>query len=526
LFFAAHLIVGLIAYKGYGIAADEPISRGNGRASLSYVRGQIARISGTREPTAAETRLLTRRDRDYGVFVEMPLAGLEHALGLEDSRQIYLMRHLATFVLFWSAVIAFFFLAKGRYDSWQLALVGSALLILTPRIFAHSFFNSKDIGFLSVFVFAMFTLRRFWLDRSALNASLHACASAAAITTRIGGVLIPVLTVLVIGPELLCRSSTRRLAQRTVGLVALYATLTALLTIALWPYLWQNPVGNFSSAFEAMSSFRWGGDVLFMGSFVPATELPWFYVPVWLVITVPVMYLLLFGVGSGSLLSAVWKSHFRITCRGKDHEDLIYLAIFLIPIVSAIALKSVLYDGWRHLFFVYPAFLLVALRGFAALLSGFKSSSAAELLRYACLILLGALGVSSVASAYWIGQNHPHQNVYFNVLAGDDVGRNFELDYWGLSYRQGLEHLLRTDDSPVIELGVASYPGRLNQSLLEEADRKRLRYVEPGEGKYFLSNHRFELEHDKYVNAQFPYSNLLWSIEVGSGTIMGAYAVD
>ena len=33
-------------------------------------------------------------------------------------------------------------------------------------------------------------------------------------------------------------------------------------------------------------------------------------------------------------------------------------------------------------------------------------------------------------------RDHPYQNVYFNLLAGSDKRHRFELDYWGLSYKE------------------------------------------------------------------------------------------
>ena len=49
--------------------------------------------------------------------------------------------------------------------------------------------------------------------------------------------------------------------------------------------------------------------------------------------------------------------------RNKELQDLLHLFIFFIPIFSIIILHSTLYDGWRHLYFIYPSFLMVSLSG-------------------------------------------------------------------------------------------------------------------------------------------------------------------
>ena len=45
-------------------------------------------------------------------------------------------------------------------------------------------------------------------------------------------------------------------------------------------------------------------------------------------------------------------------------EDTIYLILLFIPIIMVITLNSTLYNGWRHLYFIYPVFLLISIKGF------------------------------------------------------------------------------------------------------------------------------------------------------------------
>ena len=87
--------------------------------------------------------------------------------------------------------------------------------------------------------------------------------------------------------------------------------------------------------------------------------------------------------------------------------------------------------------------------------------------------------------------NHPFQNVYFNSLAGKNIRQNFELDYWGLSYKQGLEYILANDTSDIIYI---SDNMGVDLRILPDADRKRLMFTDvysnddPKSVKYFLTN--------------------------------------
>jgi hypothetical protein len=69
----------------------------------------------------------------------------------------------------------------------------------------------------------------------------------------------------------------------------------------------------------------------------------------------------------------------------------------------------------------------------------------------ACLFI-----VSLTVTSLQMIRYHPHQYAYFNFLAGKSVGQKFDLDYWGLSYRDGLEYIVNNDLRPVIKLAANS----------------------------------------------------------------------
>ena len=106
----------------------------------------------------------------------------------------------------------------------------------------------------------------------------------------------------------------------------------------------------------------------YFGSYVSSENVPWHYSIVWIFITTPILYLLLFLIGFYLISSRIIKRLLKIEkndslidlWRGnKELQDFIYLLILLVPIFSVIILNSTLYDGWRHLYFVYPSFLMI-----------------------------------------------------------------------------------------------------------------------------------------------------------------------
>ena len=66
------------------------------------------------------------------------------------------------------------------------------------------------------------------------------------------------------------------------------------------------------------------------------------------------------------------------------------------------------------------------------------------------ILLLSLLTFSG--PLYTIINMHPHQQVYYNSLAGKDPMKLFEGDYWGSSMRHGVEWILENDDSEQITI--------------------------------------------------------------------------
>jgi hypothetical protein len=165
---------------------------------------------------------------------------------------------------------------------------------------------------------------------------------------------------------------------------------------------------------------------------------------------------------------------------------------FLVCIAMVILLHPTLYDGWRHLCFVYPAFLFLAVFGWTTLLRA--ACLLAARTRHAISPFLLASAVPLVWTSWEMMRDHPYQNVWFNALAGLDIqtikGR-YELNYWGLSCRQGLEKLLAPDCSGRVSVLSETSPVAAGAMLLTPEQRARLHFVSRlEEADYYRSHYR------------------------------------
>jgi hypothetical protein len=138
-------------------------------------------------------------------------------------------------------------------------------------------------------------------------------------------------------------------------------------------------------------------------------------------------------------------------------------------------------------------------------------------------VLAAALAAAVAANMFEVAafmvRYHPHQNVYFNALAGGPRGAHgkFELDYWGLSYRQGLEFVLESDAAARIPVHAATAAGRYNADILKPADRMRIVFVEDVENaKYHVTNFRWDRE-------RFAPEAEAYTVRIDGAPIMAVY---
>jgi hypothetical protein len=99
--------------------------------------------------------------------------------------------------------------------------------------------------------------------------------------------------------------------------------------------------------------------MLFEDKRIISDKVPWYYIPKWIFISSPLIVLLGIVLSPWLLVSKQYKMA-MITF-------LFFAAIF--PVAYVIYKKSPLYDGWRHLFFVYPPLVVLSALTFISIIA-------------------------------------------------------------------------------------------------------------------------------------------------------------
>jgi len=502
IFFIALFSLGAVIYRDYGLSVDDPIQRYFGKVNYLYiVKGDqsLMNIGG---------------GRYYGPIFEILLYSVTTS---PDVDQMYYTRHLFTYFTFVTGVFVFYLLIRKILKKDWLALAGGLALVLSPRIFADAFYNTKDIPFMVAFIFAMYTLIRYLDQPSIKNILLHALTCAFLIDIRIPGLAIVVITIGFLVMDLLFnRRKSSQLMILGVSQILIYIVACTGLVIIFWPNLWHDPIGQFMAAFKEMSHYPLDATVLFKGTYVSTFNLPITYIPTWITISTPLVFMAGFGAGLVSSAGEIFFLPGRVFDREKRNM-LIILVWFFLPLFMVIILKSTLYNAWRQMFFIYPALILIALQGLRGLIKVINRLPQARIGHF---FLAGVIMIGMIDPVSFMIRNHPNQNVYFNRLAGTNLVQAkslYEMDYWGVSCNAALVFILKSDLDAHIYVYSDNNSVNNNSLLLPGAQHERLIFTKDiNQAKYFVGGYQYHPQ-------DYPYPNEVFNVSVDGAKLTSVF---
>ena len=482
---ALFAIAGFAVVDDYGMAWDELDQRRIANANADYIA------------TDSADRLYHRDYRYYGIAFEMPLLLAERALGLQDGRQIYLMRHLITHLFFIAGGFMCAMLAYRMVGSRLIALLAMSLFLLHPRLYVHSFVNTKDIPFAVMLVVALYLIHRAF-RRDTLGAFLL-CGIGVGLTIdlRPFGLMLPPLILAMRALDLLQAGRAER--KRILASAGIFLAATLAIAYIIHPYYWESPL-RFIEGVRLMSQHPAIVENLFMGKIYLPDAVPWNFIPVWFAITAPPVALLLGAIGCAAIF---WQgiSHPLRALRDREIRfRVLLLGCFALPVVAVIALQSNLYNGWRHMYFLWAPFCLLAAVGLRTItnirmgggiwkvgerLPGWiRGGRRLHMARRALAYGLAGAGLITTLTA--MAALHPYEYVYFNALTDTKtpgaLAKRYDMDYWFLAERQLLERLLALYPHDTLRVYPQSYTAR----ILSSNDGKRIAFTPLHEADFYL----------------------------------------
>ena len=317
---------------------------------------------------------------------------------------------------------------------YRAGILGLLLMFLSPRLIGHSFNNPKDVPFALGYAFAIYQIMLLVkeLPKTSVKRLIFvALGIAAANSVRIGGLLLIPYLFLFCGCWYFFSNPEKKLwktgeywkkACVLAGKLALASIAGYFLSLLLWPYALKDPLHHPIESLKMMEHFATNLRQIFEGGNIMSTDAPWYYLPKYMLMTIPVAVLA--GVAAFILLiKRLWK---------RINPQILFIVFFSLffPTFYIIYKHSNVYGGWRHVLFTYPFIVAAAGMGWEGLYDLTKKKGMKIALYIVTAILLALPAVHII-------KNHPHEYVYYNELAGG-VAKNYgfyEMDYYQHSTR-------------------------------------------------------------------------------------------
>ena len=282
LLFSLIFLFGIFSFKDYGISTDEQFHRENGSFYYNYAKSFL---SGPNSLETKNSEKLIKENLNLGgaifgtpsvqpVFFDIIAEFFIEKLNIKNSKDIYQFRHLLNFLFFFIGLCFFYKIIDNRYKSHIYALIGVLFLFLSPRFFAESFYNQKDIVFLSLTIINIYFGMNFIKNPNFKNTFAFSLSSALAFDTRI----MSVISIFIILFILLLKSLRgNELLKKNLKFIVYFFPITFIFIIVFWPYIWNDPINNFLFGISQLLSADFSMTSLYMGEFILSKNAPWHY---------------------------------------------------------------------------------------------------------------------------------------------------------------------------------------------------------------------------------------------------------
>lgn len=386
-----------------------------------------------------------------------------HVMDPIDAHHLVLMFLVA--ILF----IALYLFAYRVFGFW-VALFAIVSLSIHPRFLAHSHFNTKDITSTVLFSLAIITFYIGINRNLGKYIILSALISGLGLATKANALFLPVILYTWFFLVLFGRIFSRQkqvISGAILGSLYIYPFIGLVVCLVAWPYLLSNFPNNIMNHAGFLADRGLEGPE------------HWQITPLAKIIsTTPAPMLALSLLGFASLC-------YRFIKNQQERSAIVLLLIWVtVPVLRVSIPLARDFDGIRHWIEYLVPFSIIAGLGFASIISGAariiqilliqaspkQTSSINQKIRTQIerLIAICFLVFVSYPTILWNVANHPYQIAYFNSLIGGLSGaQNYRFlgvqiedatDYWGSSYRKGLEWL-NSNAAPnsIIFVGVAEH---------------------------------------------------------------------
>ena len=422
---AALVVIALCTFKSYAITNDEGIQHHYGELIIAYYR------SGFTDHGVFNLENLYL----YGGLFDLVAVLLSHLVPIDP----FDLRHILCALIGIGGIAAT--AATARLIAGPRAGLFAAIGLSVCGAWYGSMFNhTKDIPLATAMIGAtLFLIRIAHRLPSPRVGDIVAFGllTGAALGMRVFGLLLVIYAGIAIALYL-PRPWSGRAPWRFVvesSLRLLPALLLAyVIMILAWPWAALAPL-NPIRGLVAFSEFQYGIRTVLAGQVYEMANVPRFYVPLYIIIRVPL--LMLFGAVLATLL-ALWPRLIANSSRPLRRDISLVALTVGFPLACEVICRGPAFTGLRHFLFVIPALAVLAGIGLDAALTALAKRGR----------LVASAGLAVVSACFlWdavtLIRLHPYEYLFYNPIVGglEGASRRYDLDYWFSSMPEALKEL-------------------------------------------------------------------------------------
>ena len=514
-YFTIIFFLGWSILGDYGVTLDDFIYYLNAENTFIYIKQLYLSLF------HEDIDLSKYRDslKEYPIVYELFLVFVCKLLNLNSFQDIYLTAHKINFLFFFSSLFVFFKLIKKRFGNTLIALLGITFLILSPRIFAESFYNSRDIFFMCLFIFYLSSLFNYLNNKNTKNIIIFSFFTALLINAKILGLLpFGIFCALYVYNFI---NNKKEFFEEKKNIIT-FLFFSFFFIYILWPFLWSNP---FENLFLALKDMLQGHEEIilinyYFGQYISSDMMPWHYRTVWFLITTPIIILFLFFLGVILYFNKIIKligltldDNYKL--KSNDFFDVFLFVTFFINFFIVLEFNKSKFGGWRHIYYLYPIVIYFSIY-FLAFIK--KTNS-----KYLKNIIIFFITLNFFYNIHWSIVNHPHQYVYFNFFSKNYAYKNFDLDWWGVSHKSSIEYILKENDKNKIKIYAEGFTSLKDTYLqLDKESKERITLTDYNNADYIIDNKMRRVRANNIIEDNKNFK-LIYDLTIDSQVISSIY---
>jgi len=421
------VVIALCTFKDYAISNDEGVQHHYGELIIAYY------ASAFRDQSVFSFQNLYL----YGGLFDVVAVALGHLLPVDS----YDLRHILCALIGIGGIGATAATAR-LIGGPRAALIAAIGLSVSGAWYGTIFNHTKDIPFATAMIGAtLFLIRiaRCLPTPRTGDVAAFGLLAGAALGMRVLGLLLAIYAGVAIAlymPRPWFGHGRARWRFATGSALRLLPALLLayVVMILAWPWAALSPL-NPIRGLLAFSEFEYDIRTLLAGQVYEMANAPRLYVPIYILIRVPLLTLL------GAALAIMFILLPRLAAGSAQlrRNDLTLVALTVIfPVACQVIWHGPAFTGMRHFLFVIPALAVLGGVGLDMAVTALATRGRA--------VGSGVLAVATACfllDAVTLVRLHPYEYLFYNPLVGgiEGASRRYDLDYWFSSMPEAIHQL-------------------------------------------------------------------------------------